>query len=245
MVTNGVVRFLCVASAAHFLFAYMLKTFDLFWLMGYNNFVCFAQILTIKPKEYKMLPVILAIRDEEDRSYVEEVYIKYGPKLYYIANSYLNNVQDSEDCVQDVVIALIDSLEDYKCWDHRHQVNFLVKCCRCIAINKYKKRSKRESLESSINDTEEMPELELADEETSIQEMVISEESKMRLVKMIEEMDPKYGDLLFFKGFLHMKNVVIAKMLNISVNLVNVRLKRARDILLSTRSEELDEIRRK
>jgi DNA-directed RNA polymerase specialized sigma24 family protein len=58
-------------------------------------------------------------------------------------------------------------------------------------------------------------------------------------------MDPKYGDILYLRGFLGMKNVEIAKMLNISTELVNVRYQRARELILNTKGEAINEIRGK
>ena len=55
---------------------------------------------------------------------------------------------------------------------------------------------------------------------------------------MIEDMDPIHGDILYFKCFLRMKNVEIAKMINVSEQVVSSRLKQARKILLTTRKEE-------
>lgn len=59
-----------------------------------------------------MLPFILTIRDESDRSLVEDVYLKYGRKIYCIAGNYLKDDRDIEDCVQDVFVMLIDHLEE-------------------------------------------------------------------------------------------------------------------------------------
>ena len=192
-----------------------------------------------------MLPIILAIRDENDRNYVEGIYLKYYKRIYYVADSHLNHHQDSEDCVQDVVIALIEHLEEFKTWTEKHQCNFLVKCCRCIAINKYNEREKRRSREFSIYEQDEYTEIEIPDEDEIVDKMIVSQENQKRLAHLIEELDPKYGDLLFFKGFMHMKNTEIAKMLELPVNVINVRVVRARKILLQKRGDEINEIFRR
>lgn len=189
-----------------------------------------------------MLPIILAIRDENDRTYVEGVYIKYYKRIYYVANSHLDHHQDSEDCVQDVVIALIDHLEEFMTWSEKHQCNFLAKCCRCIAINKYNEREKQRKMEVSVYENEKSSEMEIIDEDSIVDRMIVSQENQKRLCQLIEDLDPKYGDLLFFRGFMNMKNIEIAKMLDISVNLVNIRILRARQILLQKWGEEINEI---
>jgi RNA polymerase sigma factor (sigma-70 family) len=191
-----------------------------------------------------MLPVILAIRDEDDRNFVEQIYVKYGRKIAGIARKYIDNELDVEDCIQDVFVVLIDRLEDFRQLTEVHQKNFLVKCCRCIAINKYKENMKRRSKEVSVDDGNSIS-IELPDESENIAELIISEENKRRICGIIEEMDPKYGDILYLRGFLGMKNVEIAKMLNISTELVNVRYQRARELILNTKGEAINEIRGK
>ena len=192
-----------------------------------------------------MLPVILAIRDEDDRNFAEYIYEKYGKKISYIAGQYLKNNLDVEDCLQDVFIVLVDHLEEFRLWTEDHQKNFLVKCSRCIAINKYKENRRRSTKEiladaSGLSDVHEF-----SDESENIVDFIISEENKKRICDMIEDMDPKYGDILYFKGFLGMKNVEIAKMLNLSTDLVNVRYQRAKAIILNTMEDKINEILRK
>ena len=50
-------------------------------------------------------------------------------------------------------------------------------------------------------------------------------------------MDSKYGDILYLKLFLNMKNNEIAKLLNLPLNLINVRLNRAKIKLKETMSK--------
>lgn len=83
-----------------------------------------------------ILPIILAIRDEDDRNFVAEVYTKHTKQLQAVAKYYLENKLDVEDCVQDVFIVLIDRVEDFRYWDELRQLGFLTKSCRFIAINK-------------------------------------------------------------------------------------------------------------
>ena len=191
-----------------------------------------------------ILPIILAIRDEDDRNFVADVYTKYTKHLQVVAKSHLENRLDVEDCVQDVVIVLINYLDKYRYWTETHQFNFLTKCCRCIATNKYNYNERRNNKEFSYN-LPDGNDLDLVDEEAYIENLVISEETQKRFAKLIEDMDPKYGDILYFKCFLGMKNFQIAETLKMSQQLVSSRLKQARNILLTTKEEEFYAIFRK
>ena len=123
-----------------------------------------------------MLPILLAIHDEDDRHYVERIYREFGKKLYKIAYEKTKSREDSEDCVGDVIVVLIAYLEKFKSWSYKHQINFLVKCCRCIAINKYHANEKRRKNEISLDD-ESIPPIELADPSQDVEKIVISAEN--------------------------------------------------------------------
>jgi RNA polymerase sigma factor (sigma-70 family) len=192
-----------------------------------------------------MLPIILAIRDEDDRNFVEEAYTKYEKQLQATAKYHLENRLDIEDCVQDVVVVLIDRVEDFRNWDEIHQLCFLTKSCRFIAINKYNYNERRAQKEISYNHMIDGKDFDFVDEDAYIESIVISKENLKRFAQMIDEMDSKYGDILYFKCFLRMKNVEIAKMINVSEQLVSARLKQARTILLTTRRDEFYAIFRK
>ena len=187
----------------------------------------------------------MTIRDESDRELVTSIYLEHSRRLQAIARKYLENPLDVEDCVQDVIVALIDYLEKYKSWDDRHRYNFLVKCCRCIAINKYNKSEKQNMNEFSLSELGELDDIEGDEAEFSPEKLAVSEDNLRVLCDIIDNMDSKYADVLYLKGFLGMSNSEIARMLGISVESVGVRLMRARRIILTTKGDVLNEIRRK
>ena len=49
-----------------------------------------------------MLPIIAAINDESDRDFVEDIYNKYGKKMYLVAFGVLKKKVDAEDCVHEI-----------------------------------------------------------------------------------------------------------------------------------------------
>ena len=51
-----------------------------------------------------MLPIILAINNAEERSFVEQIYDKHKNKIYRIAFDILHNPEDAEDCLQNVCL---------------------------------------------------------------------------------------------------------------------------------------------
>lgn len=192
-----------------------------------------------------MLPIILAIRDEDDRDFVTKVYKKYEYNIYNKARYYLSSEHDVKDCVQEVIATFIEYVDQCREWKEDHIKNFLMKCIRCVAINKYNENARRYSKEISVSELEDEGYIDIPDNDESVEQWIISEENVRRIAKMIEEMDPLYGDLLYLKSFLGMKNTEIAKKLGIPVNTVNQRIARAKNILEREEGKEIDEMLKK
>ena len=90
-----------------------------------------------------MLWVISSIENEEDRTFVETIYIKYEKRMYVIANSILKDHHDSEDCVHETIKIIIDCLDKFKSAYANNALNTLVMItCKNCAINMYNKRNK-------------------------------------------------------------------------------------------------------
>ena len=91
---------------------------------------------------------------------------------------------------------------------------------------------------------EEDTEMEFTDDQGQYDDILINEENRKRLAELISELDMIYQDVLYLRYQMWMTNAEIAKLLSVSENTVKVRLYRARKILLKTRSEELNELRK-
>ena len=98
-----------------------------------------------------MLPIILAINDEQERSFVEDIYLKYRKKLYKNAFEILRNQEDSEDCLHDVIWKVIENLELFQTLDEESLIKLLIVCVRNTAINIYRKNKKRKLLVEKYN----------------------------------------------------------------------------------------------
>ena len=77
-------------------------------------------------KVWFMLPIIAAINDESDRDFVEDIYNKYGKKMYLIAFGVLKKKMDAEDCVHDVIKIIINNIERFRNADYNHLINLIV-----------------------------------------------------------------------------------------------------------------------
>ena len=198
-----------------------------------------------------MLPIILAINNEDDRAYVEKIYNQYGKKIYKIAFKILNNTEDAEDCVHDVVKIIIDNLEIFQALEGEQLIKLLVTCSRNAALNIYRKNKikhinegKRKPYTGDETDEKDLDIESVSDDGMFVDLIVINEESRKRISEMIEKLDPIYKDVLYLRYQYSMKNQDIAKMLKVSESVVKVRYHRAKKILLQKRGKELDEMRK-
>ena len=197
-----------------------------------------------------MLPIILAINNEDDRNFVETIYVQYGKKIYKTAFKILNNAEDSEDCLHDVIKIIIDHLDIFQSTKGESLIKLLVTCTRNAALNIYRKNKMKRINEGkrkpyTDDETNDYIDIEsIPDEDTFSERILINEESRKRISEMIAELDPIYRDVLYLRYQYSMKNPDIAQLLNVSENVVKVRYHRAKKILLQKRGKELDEMRK-
>ena len=189
-----------------------------------------------------MLLLLMTIEDERDRSYVAQIYETNKLKLYRVAFGIVKNHHDAEDCVQDVIIALIDHLDTFRAANEVHQKNMLFRICRNIAIDHYRRTARRQSRELYPEAEERW---DIADENGSVEELFSREQDQQRLMEMVNSLEDIYSDVLYYFYYMQLSTAEISKMLHISEGNVRVRLTRARRMMLSKWKEELYELRSK
>lgn len=190
-----------------------------------------------------MLPIILNIVDDDDRAFVEEIYIRYEKQLYSISMKYLNNHHDSQDCVHETIRLISERVEKFRAAQDFGYIDRLIGVvCRNCALNMLRVRNRRIEHETSLTkynyEEDGYEEIDVPDNDSSVEKLYISEEICDDLHKCINKLDPKYRDVIFFKT-LGYDNQAIAKAMNISEELVRQRYSRARKQLLKMGGKEL------
>ena len=62
-----------------------------------------------------MIPmIIMAIEDEDDRSFMANLYVDYQRLMYKVVTSYTTNKWDADDIFQSTLPKLIDKLADLR-----------------------------------------------------------------------------------------------------------------------------------
>ena len=190
-----------------------------------------------------MLPIILNIIDDDDRTFVEKIYVKYEKQLYLISMKYLNNHHDAQDCVHDTIKLIIDSIEKFKiAQDLDYLEQLLTVVCRNCALNALRVRARKNEYEQSLSrynyKENEYEEIDIPDYASSVDKIYISEENLEHLHNLINKLDSKYRDIILLKS-MGFDNRGIAEIMNISEVLVRKRYSRAKKQLWEMGGKDL------
>ena len=189
-----------------------------------------------------MLPImiVMAIESEEDYSFVEKLYHQYEQHMYVVAFSVLHHQQDSEDCVHEAVVNVIECLDSFRHIDEERKLKHLVLIAvKNKAIDLYRRKKRQLEVEASM--TKELEEGLIADTDEDMVRMVINEENQRLVATLVRKLDDIYRDVILLKFEQEMTTKEIAKFLNITDDLVRMRYMRARRLLIEMGGEALYE----
>ena len=154
---------------------------------------------------------------------------KYQDMVYSLAWRMLRDREEAKDAAQEVFLRALDSLPGFReecafsTWLYRIAVN------GCIFRSKLKKR--RSATEISV-DGQNVQAYYLADSSPSSLELVERQERDTRLHQAIAELAEPYRTVIVLCYFQELTYEEIARVLSAPVGTVNVRLFRARRLLL-------------
>ena len=159
------------------------------------------------------------VRDKQNEE-LKDIMGKYGNKILRLAYSYLHNMEDSEDILQEVLIKYIEKKPVLE--NNEHLKAWLLKVASNLSKNKIEYNKVRE--------TDELNE-----------ELVAEEREDLSFVwEAVKTLPDKYREvihLFYEEGY---QTDEIAKILEVSSENVRTRLKRARTKLKEILKEEYD-----
>lgn len=151
-------------------------------------------------------------------------------KLYRVIRSYLNDIQEIEDIMQNTYLKAFEKLGQF---NHASQFStWLIRIGINETLYRLKEKAKFSDLgnQNSKNSNHrilEIPTINSLHTENNI----ISEETKQFIEKLIDSLDSKYRVVYIMKEIEGMRIKEIAKCLKISIPNVKIRLHRARKML--------------
>ncbi len=134
--------------------------------------------------------------------------------LYNIAYSYMHNVDDADDIVQDVFMKFLNSHEEFKTLNNLKYwlIRVTINTCKTYLKSSWKTKI-------SLNDD--------VFEKTQINHKDRNEE----LMEIVTSLPPKYNEVIILYYFDDLRIDEISKVLNVSQSAVKKRLERARKII--------------
>lgn len=190
-----------------------------------------------------MLPLILAVADDDDRYFVEKIYVQYEKQLYVTSMKYLQNHFDAEDNVHNTIELVIESADKFRAAHEKGYIEkLLMIACRNCAFNALRLKKRRNEHEQSLvrfnYDGEEYEKIDIPDYNSNVDKVYVSEENCRYLHDLINKLDDKYRDLILLKS-MGFDNKYISKAMNISEELVRQRYVRAKKQLLKMGGKDL------
>ena len=159
------------------------------------------------------------MRSISDKEF-EEIYYKHKQTLYNISYSYLKNVSDSDDIVQDVFMKYLNTNNDFKSDDDLKY--WLIRVCINACINEvkstYKKKVMLDNDISSNND--------------------LNKNEDKEIFSYVYDLPLQYKDVIVLYYYESYSTDEISKILKISQANVKKRLERGRNILKTKISED-------
>lgn len=197
-----------------------------------------------------MIPIIImmAIESEEDYTFIEKLYMNYEKHMYFVAFSILHNQHDSEDCVHDAVLSIMNCLDTFKHIDEERKLRRLVAIAvKNKAIDLYRRKKRQLEVESSMvmEIDGDLVELDVADTEADVLQLVINEETRRLVASLVRSLDDIYRDVIVLKFEQEMTTKEIARFLGISEELVRMRYLRAKRLLIEKGGKALYEASRR
>lgn len=168
--------------------------------------------------------VLLAIADEEERSFLAEIYMRHHRLMRYTARRYLTQEADAEDAVSDALVALHGKLPLLRTLEEKALRAYIVTTVRHTALNLCIARQR--ALERSAPDGE----LALARvrDRVNVEKQVQLEDELGAVLTAIRELPEKEQTVLWMRFARSSTNEEIARVTGLSPESIRKYLSRAR-----------------
>ena len=190
--------------------------------------------------------LLASIESDEQRNFAEKIYLEHCQLMMSIAYNILENHDEAEDVMMTMMLKFTDNIEYFMQCEPKGLTALIVVCTRNAAIDEYRKkkvRAKKEMRLGTFDDEGEeiSGDVKDPDDYLSVETLVLSSEGVDIIKKAMKRLKRIDKDILMLRTIHHFPSKVAAEMLGISVNAVDLRLKKARarlkKILLEMRNE--------
>ncbi|MBE5097178.1 RNA polymerase sigma factor [Bacillus thuringiensis] len=153
-----------------------------------------------------------------DYEKMEELYELYEQKIYYVAYSILNNIQQAEDAVQETFITLYKNLEKLHSLATQELKRYILRVAKNKAIDSYRKNKRHETfLEESVEAVDE-----------NIEEWEKRKMSEVQIDALLKELNESNRQVFKYKVFYNLTYQEISSVMGITEANVRKQFERAR-----------------
>lgn len=184
-----------------------------------------------------MLTFILSIEDEEKRKVVQSIFDMYYKHMMACAMSILKHHHDAQDAVQDSFYNITATYDLFLIPDSPSTAALVHIYVRNAAINIYNKNKTRSKVIAFYDDMEKAT-ADREDISANVQQNAVDQETERIIRRAVNQLDIECRDLIYLKYYYNMRNVDIARVMNIAVGLVNGRIFRAKSKLKEILGED-------
>mgnify|MGYP001042071400 FL=1 len=168
------------------------------------------------------IAIITSIKDENERSFIEELYIKHNKVMWKYAMSLTKNKDEADELIQisfEKIIRCIDAVKEINCCKmDSYMVSIVRNSYNTLLRKKYKEKENIKYI-----DSDELADLEAHDD----YESVLEKNSTSDIISALENMPDKYKMVLKLKYVHEFEDEQIAKTIGVQTNSVRMYKTRA------------------
>ena len=173
-----------------------------------------------------MFPIaILGIENEDDRVFMEKLYIDHRQLMFKLAFSVLHDFQDTEDAINTACVSLINNISLLRGFDSCTLRSYIVSTIRNTALNIVNKRNRIRT--RSVADPESSFATIVSDE-PEVDRRILQQSEIEGLKRALQKLPEREMSLLQMKYVMELPDDQIAKELGIKPASVRAYLTKAR-----------------
>ena len=192
-----------------------------------------------------ILSLIMAIENEEESSFVEDIYFKYHDKMLAICNNVLHNAADADDALFDAFENIVRTVQSVQATPKSKLPALLNTYAYNAAIDIYRRNKKNNAFFSSTiyhSEDGDIP-IDLHDPTFDLEKVLLDKELIVEAFHMIKDFPPSLKIVAVFKWQYGYRNKEIAELLHVNESVVSTRVMRARKLLTQLLSEKYSDIK--
>ena len=179
-----------------------------------------------------MIPIpasILAIENESDRDFMENIFFSYQRLIYHEIGSILNDPWSKDDIFQTVIVQLINNIDTLRPMPGKVLTSYIATSARNAALTHIRNISRRKEVLADEFDNNYVD----ADHDTDPEFILLKSEEINSFAKVWDELDDKTKFLLSSRYILEKSYAEIASDLNVKPESARMALTRARRAALA------------